>query len=465
MGSAKKTNVVSIAFIYLIGSFFSQGLRFLVLPIFSRLMTPADYGLVGSYEIWISILSVLIGLQTSSSVANAYLDYGEENVSKYTSATTTVGILSFIVFLMGTALFQKQLAALFEINGILLILGNLQCLFSYMILMLTAKYRILERPLGFIVFSISYSVLSIGSSIVAILLLSVETYLAYAIGTVSAAIIVGIFAFLRIYADGKCLFNIDMAKYGLLFSVPLILHALASIIVSRTGQMLLLKFMNSEEAGIYNFANNFGIIINGLYTAFNQAYIPWYYKQLQAQNIDHVKRCSLKYIELFTLVVMGVMMSMPEVIKLMGTEGYYRAIYVVPIIMAGMYNNFLYTFPVNYEFYNKKTQFIAAGTMILVGVNLVINVILVPKFGVYGAALTTYVSSMILLVIHLIIAKKAIKAFELEYKNFVCFQVLVSIFVTGYYFIVDAWIIRWSIIVMLVILFFQRALKFKKSYL
>lgn len=66
----KNLFVIKAGMLYVIGSFFSQGLRFVMLPIFSRLMSPEAYGYIGAYETWISVITVLVGLQTGATVAN-----------------------------------------------------------------------------------------------------------------------------------------------------------------------------------------------------------------------------------------------------------------------------------------------------------------------------------------------------------------------------------------------------------
>ena len=76
----KSNNLITVAFIYVFGSFFTQGLRFITLPIFARIMSTADFGYLASYETWVAIITVLIGLQTASSISNAYIDYKNDNI-------------------------------------------------------------------------------------------------------------------------------------------------------------------------------------------------------------------------------------------------------------------------------------------------------------------------------------------------------------------------------------------------
>lgn len=67
----------------LTGKFLLQGIFFFTTPIFTRILTPADYGYTTLYASWLSIFSLIEGLQVQGSIGNARIKYGEENLSQY----------------------------------------------------------------------------------------------------------------------------------------------------------------------------------------------------------------------------------------------------------------------------------------------------------------------------------------------------------------------------------------------
>lgn len=439
-------NFVKAGIIYIFGSFCAQGLRFITLPIFSRLMSPEDYGYISSYEMWISIITVFIGLQTSATIANAYIDFGHEKIEKYTSSVSIVGSISVAIILAIVVLLHNILANLFELPFYILILGVVQCYFAYMILMVCGKYRILEKPLSYVLFSISNAIISICMAIFIINSFNnIDQYIGYIVGMIISNIVVGLFAMSDIYAKGRCFFNLIMVKYAVKLSTPLILHNLSSILLSRMNQIVLLKFVNASSAGLYSFGNNFAFIVNALYTAFNQAYIPWYYKQLSLNNIEKVKKMSEKYIKIFTMIVACLIMVIPEIIKIMSTTEYFDVIYIVPIVLFSMYINFLYTFSVNFELYNKKTQYVAFGTMIATAFNIIANILLISLYGIYGAAISTMLSTGLLFALHYYIANKKIGRFELNICIFIKNIIKVSVYIVLYYLFIENFIVRWGI--------------------
>ena len=127
----RKINVISAALIYIVGSFFTQGLRFITLPIFSRMMSTSDFGLYSSYETWIAMLTVIIGLQTTASIANAYVDYGPLKIRQFVYSVSLTGLISGSIIWAILFLFQGLFTALFEISFLSLSLGIIQCIFTY----------------------------------------------------------------------------------------------------------------------------------------------------------------------------------------------------------------------------------------------------------------------------------------------------------------------------------------------
>ncbi len=459
----KNLFVIKAGMLYVIGSFFSQGLRFVLLPIFSRLMSPEAYGYIGAYETWISVITVLVGLQTGATVANAYIDYGKKKIDAYTVSVSWIGGISFVVIISLTALLRNALSAFFELSPYIIVLGVCQSLFSYLTLLLCAKYRIQDKPVSYIAYTISNSSIGMFLGLIFIMNMDSQKHLGYILGILTAAIVVGCIALLRILIEGKLVFNAEMNKYALKLSIPLIFHNIAAIVSGRVNQMMLLKMTGVSESGLYTFGNNFAYIVNALYTAFNQAYIPWYYKRLSEDDRGNVRKASKLYMKMFTIIVCALILVIPEIIKIMSGAKYHKIIFSIPFMLCGTYFSFLYTFPVNYEFYSKKTQFIAAGTFFSMVMNIGFNFLCIPRWGIRGAAVAFSISTFLLLLIHFVIAKFIIKGFELDFYNLVPHIILVLLTIALYYVLLSVWWFRWGVAVAFGIYFIFSGFRYIKS--
>lgn len=81
---------------YLIGNLFDKAILFLTIPIFTRLMSTSDYGIVNTYMSWVSILSLVVGLSLGHSIRTAFIDF-KENFEAYISSILFLSFLNFLV--------------------------------------------------------------------------------------------------------------------------------------------------------------------------------------------------------------------------------------------------------------------------------------------------------------------------------------------------------------------------------
>ena len=77
MSALARKKIIKAGIGYTVGNYLLKGLSFLTLPIFSRLMTTADYGLYNVFITYQSILYIILGIAIHSSYKNAKYKYGE----------------------------------------------------------------------------------------------------------------------------------------------------------------------------------------------------------------------------------------------------------------------------------------------------------------------------------------------------------------------------------------------------
>jgi O-antigen/teichoic acid export membrane protein len=427
---------------YIVGSFFVQGLNFLTIPVFSRILTPSDFGLYGSYTFWISLTYIFVGVQIFSTINNAIIDFEEKNIYNYVSSICFVGMISFVIFLFLTILFQKYLCNFFEINNKLLIVGVIQAFFMFFLFTITSLYRIQSKPIKYFIYSISNALLNVCLSVIIVLSLNHEKYLGRVYSSLISSVCVGSIAIFVIFKKGKMIYNIKYIKYGLVISVPLIFHSLAGVIFGRLDQWMLLKLIGANASGIYDVASQFGLIVYAFYTACNQAFVPWYFKQYSLGNINIIQKTSKQYIYILTLFFSIIILVFPEILKIMSTYKYRDAIYLSPLMLFGYFVNFLYTFPSNYEFYNKKTAFISLGTLLATILNVILNFILIPLYNSIGAAISTVISYLGILFLHYFIANRIIGNYEIKKSIFIVPIIFMICVLCFYYLMIDYLIFR-----------------------
>ena len=144
------------------------------------------------------------------------------------------------------------------------------------------------------------------------------------------------------------------------------------------------------------------------------------------------------------------MLGVPEVIKIFTDSEYWGGTPLIYIVIMGYYFVYLYTFPANFQFYSKQTKFIAMGTITAALVNIGLNFVFIQYIGMYGAALATLISYIVLFSMHFMIVK-----FKFKHKDFPFIYNIYGIAAAAAawglsYLLLDYFIIRWMIILVII---------------
>lgn len=449
---------------YTLGTFILQGINFLTLPLYTRILTTRDFGITSLYTAWQSVVVIFLCLQTFSTIQNAKVTYEDEEYREYNSNIVVLSFVSFFIFAVIIMGFSKQFS---KLSGLSVNLIFLMLLHSFFTLGVTFKNTILRfdgKAEKQLFISMFYTIFNVGLSIYFITSVpSLEKATGKILGAVVPSIILGGYFYLEIILKKKPTFKKEHFIFCLTLGLPLILHNLSHIVLTSSDRMMIEKFIGLEETGIYGFTYTIGTILSTAAGAFGSAWVPWYFERLKREKYEEIKLYSKNYLDFFTLVTVGFIFISPEIVRFMGSTDYWIGKYFLPWIIFGCYFIFLYSFPVNYEFYVKKTNYIALGTSLSAVINLVLNYIFIPTYGSFGAALTTLASYFFLFVFHETIARKKFgyKMFTVRQYFGRIFIVTVSCFV--YTKIVDMIIARYIIIFALAVIFFIGAFKILKN--
>lgn len=457
-------NLIKNGAYYTLGTFILQGINFLTLPLYTRILTTRDFGITSLYTAWQAIVVIFLCLQTFSTIQNAKVTYDDDEYREYNSNIVILSFISFAIFSIFIMAFSKKLS---NFSGLSINLIFLMLLHSFFSLGVTFKNTILRfdgKAEKQLFISIFYTILNVGLSIFFITSVpQVEKATGKILGAVVPSIILGGYFYLEIIFKKKPTFKKEHFIFCLTLGLPLILHNLSHIVLTSSDRMMIERFIGLEETGIYGFTYTIGTILSTAAGAFGSAWVPWYFQKLKSENHNEIKIYSKNYLDFFTLVTMGFIFISPEIVRFMGSSDYWIGKYFLPWIIFGCYFIFLYSFPVNYEFYVKKTNYIALGTSLSAIINLVLNFIFIPKYGSFGAALTTLASYFFLFIFHEIITRK-----KLNYKLFSPLQysyriIIITVSCFIYTKIVDIIILRYIIILILAIIFFTGAFKILKN--
>ncbi|MGJ0566744.1 polysaccharide biosynthesis C-terminal domain-containing protein, partial [Enterococcus innesii] len=149
---------------------------------------------------------------------------------------------------------------------------------------------------------------------------------------------------------------------------------------------------------------------------------------------------------------MSFMVISVDLAKIMADSSYYSGIPLVIPICLGYFFQFLYSLPVNIEFYLKKTGYISFGTLFSAIVNIVLNLILIPVYGILAAGYTTAFTYFLLFLFHYNWAKRIISKQLFDTKLVMILTILMILFSFTILYLIDYFWIRYGFTLALILM-------------
>ncbi len=446
-----KNNSIKAAAWYTICNFLSKGILYILTPLYTRMLKVGEYGDYNNFVTWQSLLGVAITLDLHSTVSNAYIDYTEkEEFEKYIS---TIMITSLVFPLMiGLLVFIKidNFAMFFHMQPEYVVLLIVSTAFSSALNILQAEQRSKNKYKMSCFLTI---LTSVGTAILSLILIScLENRLKAIIwGSTILNIIVNIYIYIYCLKR-KVYFGYNYLKYAFVLALPLIPHLLAANIMGSSDKLMITQMCGSEKNALYSLVYNCAMVVTLLTTSLNQAWVPWFYRQVEDDNKHIIKKVSKFYCIGYTCIVSIFCFVAPEVVLIMGGESYREAAYLVPVIMFGCVCRFFYTLYVNVEFFLKKTWYISIATIGASVINVILNYIGITWWGYIAAAYATLVANICMLVFHVFCVHKMKKLDIFDNKFNLLIFLFSMIFCLGMMILYPYTILRYSILVLGVII-------------
>ena len=225
-------------------------------------------------------------------------------------------------------------------------------------------------------------------------------------GYLIVQILIGFIIYLYNFKKDKTFFNKGYWLYALRFNIPLIPHYLSLIVLGQADRIMISNICGSGEAAIYSLAYQVSMLMNIIINAINSAFVPWIYEKLKEKNYEKIKETS-KYIgTLIAVMSVGVILIAPEIIKILGTEEYLSAIWIIPAVATSIYFTYCYGLFSNVEFYFGSTNYVMIASSIGAILNIVLNAIFIPLFGFIAAGYTTLVCYLFFMLAHYYFMKR-----------------------------------------------------------
>lgn len=404
--------------IYLGSKLLTKFVSFALIPVWTFVFSPSQYGVIGNLAAWAGFLSPLIMIGLPSATLRLKSDCTDEGQwSRFVGSIALILLVMSAVFLLvswlvGPFVWNSLTSGeipywpLVPITLVTVSLGALARL-------ALAVHQAEQQPVKVMAYEQALSTGVIVCALIGVFLFH-GGVAGYMVGGLVGAALVSLFFAATLWKSRsgfyfETVLAIDAVRYGL----PLIPQALAAWTLNLSDRVMLERFSGLSEAGLYNLAANFGIVISMVAISINQAVLPRYLQRAK-ENFESLesRSAALKQVVIRGfLVLVGIFIMAatggPMVLGWMVNERYLQALPLLVPILGGCFFFGISQFLMLPLLYERKTGLVAAGAIIGAVVNVALNLYFIPKHGAIAAAYTTLASYVFTCVLAYSFARRA----------------------------------------------------------
>lgn len=396
-----KNELIRSSSIYLIASTLSASIPFLLLPILTRFLTPAEYGEVAMFTVLVSLFGALCGLSVHGAANRKYFDYMEEpaKLAEYIFMCMIILLISSTILLIIVLQLSPFLSGIFSISESWIIAAVIVAAFGFITKLRLGQWQVIKNSFKYGIFQISQS---LGNAILSILFVVVLSLgvTGRLFGIIISSLVFACIATLSLRKNKmvKVSWNPEMAYDALKFGIPLIPHIIGIFLLSSIDRVVITNKLGLEDAGIYMVAIQLSLAASIILTAVNQAFVPWLFERLK-RNIYKEKKIIVKITYgYYLLLLMGVALAFwlgDDILRLIAGPAYYPAGELIGwvILAKGFHGGYLMV--TNYFFYTKKTGVLSTITIVTGLLNITLLYTLIHYFGLIGVVWAYCISKLV----------------------------------------------------------------------
>lgn len=395
---AKETALLARhSLIYGLGTVSNRIAAFFLLPIYTRFLSSHDYGVKELVGLSTDVIGILLSTAIASAIYRFYFEYEDLEEKQEVIGSALIGIAGIgIIVLFVLSLFARKISA---------IVLNSAELYYYFIISFTSMWinslnsvgldylRATYQSIRFVVLSIGRLIISIFLNIYFICFLKMGV-IGILLSTLITSVLVFCILVVPLSMKIKLRFSTKKLRQMIKFGFPLVPSQLGGFIVHLSDRFFIKGYCSIAEAGIYSLGYRLGAIpANFVAYPFNQAWQPRrfeLYKNRDSETIfGRVFTYFLGLMVFASLVVAGLSR---EVLMIIADRQFWGAYKVVPLIaLAVTVFSFHYHFNIGILI-SKKTKYLAYINLSNAALVIMLNILLISAYGVYGAALATLIS-------------------------------------------------------------------------
>jgi O-antigen/teichoic acid export membrane protein len=464
--------------IYGISTILGRFINFLLVPFYTNVLAPGDYGIVAYLYSLIAFVNVFY----SYGMESAYFKYSstlEIGTAKQNFSTPFISLFgTSVLFSIILAFLASPIARMINIpidyESILLYTVGILA-FDAIAIIPFAALRMEHKAKHFAAIKFLNIVINVGMNLVLLLVFKMGVMGVFISG-LAASMLTVVMLLPTTFRYLTKEFNLPLWKALLKFGLPYIPSGLAAMAIQVIDRPILRALTDDATVGIYQANYRLGIFMMLIVSMYDYAWRPFYFSTAKEVNAKEIFARVLTYLILFMsaiFLVLTFFIGDIAKISIFGRhvigQSYWGGLNIVPIVLLGYLFLGISTNLSAGIFIEKKTKYSPLVTGVGAVVNVVANFLLIPPFGMLGAAWATFIAYFIMTVTMYIVVQR-IYPVSYEFNRLLKVAGSAAVVIALYYFVPveklynsATLVFSWKIFLIVLFLLLMYMMKFFKA--
>jgi len=392
--------------IYGISTILGRFLNFILVPLYTNVLKTSIYGIMTNIYAYIAFLNVIYvyGLESAYFKYASTLEVGNK---KENFSTPFISIfLSSSIFTVLLYAFSSDIAEFISLSkedAVLVKYSAWMLFFDALCVIPFASLRLENKAKKFALIKLANILLNVSLNIILLLVFKKGVY-----GIFISGVAASMFTFILLIPVIKSHFEFSFPQnlYNALlaFGLPYIPSGLSVMIIQVINRPMLEKMMGYDAVGVFQANYRLGIFMMLVVSMFEYAWRPFFLSNAKEANAKEIFARVLTYFTVFTCsVFLMISFFIEEIVQiplpgrghLIGSS-YWGGLDIVPVILLSYLFNGLYMNFIVGVYIEKKTKYLPLITGLGAIANVIFNLLLIPPFGLMGAAIATLISYIVM---------------------------------------------------------------------
>lgn len=422
--------------IYGISTMIGRFLNFILVPLYTNIFSPADYGIIQLIYAYMAILNIVFiyGLDSAYLKFASFKDVGDDKdnfSTPYVSILMTSLLFVFLI-IMNISAIGNSLGIPSEYQY-LIYFGAAILFLDANVVIPFLKLRLERRAKIFSLYRIINILVNILLNVYLIIILKwgIEAIL---LSNLIASAVSLLLLLPTIIKNFRFKFHSVLFKRMLKFGLPFLPAGFAVMLVQVIDVPILEKLTDLQTVGIYKANYKLGIFMMLYVNMFQFAWQPFFLQNAKEPNAKEMFSKVLTYFTLagsVMLVVVSLFISDIAQIRIAGFSiigsEYWSGLHIVPIVLLAYLINGMYSVFSAGIYIEEKSIYVPFITGAGAVVNIIVNFLLIPVLSLTGAALATFASYFVMALGYYFVTQKFYQIkYELKRIGHILFAVLIT---------------------------------------